>query len=65
MSISSTHWQRWVRHIQDVRDRHHVLEAIPPERCANALCELNVAEQVISMVMVHASSCGQSVSIHS
>ena len=59
----------WIRHIQDVRDRHRVmLESFPPEVRADALCELNVAEQVVnvsvSTVMVDAWSRGQLVRIH-
>jgi len=59
----------WLRHIQDVRDRHRVLlESVPAESRANALCELNVAEQVVnvavSTVMVDAWSRGQDVTIH-
>jgi len=59
----------WIRHIQDVRDRHHVmLESLPEEVRADALCELNVAEQVVnvavSTVMVDAWSRGQKVTIH-
>ncbi|RZL64000.1 MAG: carbonate dehydratase [Variovorax sp.] len=59
----------WLRHIQDVRDRHRVmLDTLPAEARANALCELNVAEQVInvavSTVMVDAWSRGQNVRIH-
>jgi carbonic anhydrase len=59
----------WIRHIQDVRDRHRVmLESLPPEVRADALCELNVAEQVVnvavSTVMVDAWSRGQKVTIH-
>lgn len=59
----------WIRHIQDVRDRHHVmLESLPEEVRADALVELNVAEQVVnvavSTVMVDAWSRGQKVTIH-
>jgi len=59
----------WIRHIQDVRDRHHVmLESLPQEVRADALVELNVAEQVVnvavSTVMVDAWSRGQKVTIH-
>jgi carbonic anhydrase len=59
----------WLRHIQDVRDRHRVmLESLPLEVRADALCELNVAEQVVnvavSTVMVDAWSRGQKVTIH-
>jgi carbonic anhydrase len=59
----------WLRHIQDVRDRHRVmLETLPGDLRANALCELNVAEQVVnvavSTVMVDAWTRGQKVTIH-
>jgi carbonic anhydrase len=59
----------WIRHIQDVRDRHHVmLESLPEEARVDALCELNVAEQVVnvavSTVMVDAWARGQKVRIH-
>ncbi len=59
----------WIRHIQDVRDRHRVLlNSLPEELRADALCELNVTEQVVnvavSTVMVDAWSRKQSVSIH-
>jgi carbonic anhydrase len=36
----------WLRHVQDVRDRHQaLLDALPVERRIDALCELNVLEQ--------------------
>ncbi|MEJ7688333.1 MAG: carbonate dehydratase [Variovorax sp.] len=59
----------WIRHIQDVRDRHRdMLESFSPEVRNDALCELNVAEQVVnvavSTVMVDAWSRGQKVTIH-
>src|SRR6185369_10705185 len=59
----------WIRHIQDVRDRHRgLLEALPAEQRANALCDLNVIEQVVnvcvSTVMVDAWAKGQRVSVH-
>ena len=59
----------WIRHIQDVRDRHRaMLESLPLAVRADALCELNVAEQVVnvavSTVMVDAWSRGQKVTIH-
>lgn len=59
----------WIRHIQDVRDRHRVMiESLPEADRADALCELNVAEQVVnvavSTVMVDAWSRGQTVAIH-
>ena len=59
----------WIRHIQDVRDRHQVmLNSFPEDARAPALCELNVAEQVVnvavSTVMVDAWTRGQNVTIH-
>jgi len=59
----------WIRHIQDVRDRHRgLLEEVPEDKRADALCELNVVEQVVnvcvSTVMVDAWAAGQKVSIH-
>jgi carbonic anhydrase len=59
----------WIRHIQDVRDRHRVLlEGLPERQRADALCDLNVIEQVVnvsvSTVMVDAWAAGQKVSIH-
>ena len=59
----------WLRHIQDVRDRLDVmLKSFPEDARAPALCELNVAEQVVnvavSTVMVDAWSRGQNVTIH-
>jgi carbonic anhydrase len=59
----------WIRHIQDVRDRHRaLLENLPETARADALCDLNVIEQVVnvsvSTVMVDAWARGQNVSIH-
>jgi carbonic anhydrase len=59
----------WIRHIQDVRDRHRgLLEQVAPERRADALVDLNVIEQVVNLcvstVMVDAWAAGQKVSIH-
>ena len=59
----------WLRHIQDVRDRHkHLLEQIPEHGRANALCELNVIEQVVnvaqSSVLQDAWAKGQEVMLH-
>ena len=59
----------WIRHIQDVRDRHRgLLERLPEAQRADALCDLNVIEQVVnvcvSTVMVDAWAKGQKVNIH-
>ncbi len=59
----------WLRHIQDVRDRHHVMiDSLPEAVRANALCELNVAEQVVNLcvstVMVDAWAKNQKVTLH-
>ena len=59
----------WIRHIQDVRDRHRgLLDEVPEDKRVDALCELNVVEQVVnvcvSTVMLDAWSRGQNVRIH-
>ena len=59
----------WLRHIQDVRDRHRdVLEVLPEHARADALCELNVIEQVVnvaqSTVLQDAWARGQDVTLH-
>ncbi|MEO5795000.1 MAG: carbonate dehydratase [Rhodoferax sp.] len=59
----------WLRHIQDVRDRHwHLIDAIPEAHRHDALVELNVIEQVVnvcqSTVMVDAWARGQTVTVH-
>jgi carbonic anhydrase len=59
----------WIRHIQDVRDRHRgLLDNIAPEKRGDALVDLNVIEQVVnvcvSTVMVDAWAKGQNVTIH-
>ncbi|GAB3647482.1 carbonate dehydratase [Ramlibacter alkalitolerans] len=59
----------WIRHIQDVRDRHRgILENIAPERRADTLVDLNVIEQVVNLcvstVMVDAWAKNQNVTIH-
>ena len=59
----------WLRHIQDVRDRHRdLLDAIPEHARHDALVELNVIEQVVnvaqSTVLRDAWSRGQSVTLH-
>ena len=59
----------WLRHIQDVRDRHStLLDAIPEHARHDALVELNVIEQVVnvsqSTVLQDAWSRGQTVTLH-
>ncbi len=59
----------WIRHIQDVRDRHRgILDAMPAEKRGDALVDLNVIEQVVnvcvSTVMVDAWAKGQKVRVH-
>ncbi|MDO9278877.1 MAG: carbonate dehydratase [Polaromonas sp.] len=59
----------WLRHIQDVRDRHQsLINGIAEEFRCDALVELNVIEQVInvaqSTVLQDAWLRGQNVSLH-
>jgi carbonic anhydrase len=59
----------WLRHIQDVRDRHRtLLETIPEQARHDALVELNVIEQVVnvaqSTVLLDAWARGQAVTLH-
>lgn len=60
----------WLRHIQDVRDRHAgLLDAIPDdEKRYDALCELNVVEQVRNVARTtlvgDAWRRGQSLTLH-
>ena len=59
----------WLRHVQDVRDRHaNILAALSPAHRADALCELNVIEQVKnvcqSTVMQDAWARQQSLQVH-
>lgn len=59
----------WIRHIQDVRDRHRgILDNIAPERRGDALVDLNVIEQVVNLcvstVMLDAWAKNQNVTIH-
>jgi len=59
----------WLRHIQDVRDRHRALLADLPEQARyDALVELNVIEQVVnvaqSTVLQDAWGVGQRVTVH-
>jgi carbonic anhydrase len=59
----------WLRHIKDVRDRHAVLLASLDERHRlDALCELNVIEQVMNVahttVVQDAWARGQALTLH-
>ncbi len=59
----------WLRHIKDVRDKHEVfLNAQTAERRYDALCELNVIEQVMNVaqtsVIQEAWERGQDVTLH-
>jgi carbonic anhydrase len=59
----------WIRHIQDVRDRHKArLDAAPPAQRLNMLCQLNVIEQVVNVsqttVMKDAWLRGAKVTVH-
>lgn len=59
----------WIRHVKDVRDRHReLLAAVAPEWRHDALCELNVIEQVLNIahttVMQDAWARGQKVMLH-
>ena len=64
------HTDNWLRHVQDVRDRHEArLNAIEDraER-VNRLCEFNVMQQVVNVcqtsVLRDAWSRGQAVTVH-
>ena len=59
----------WLRHIQDVRDKHRALLAETPEpKRADRLCELNVLEQVANVVettiVPDAWARGQALTVH-
>ncbi len=60
----------WLRHVQDVAHAHRaVLDAIPDEdRRVDALCELNVAEQVLNVsrttIVQEAWARGQALVLH-
>lgn len=59
----------WLRHVQDVRDRHRdVLEMLPVEWRYDALCELNAITQVVHLaqttVLLDAWARGQKVMLH-
>jgi carbonic anhydrase len=59
----------WIRHIQDVRDRHRqLLNAMPVSKRFDALVQLNVIEQVVnvcqSTVLQDAWARGQEINVH-
>jgi len=59
----------WLQHIKSTRDRHRTLiEGLPQSHRADALCDLNVIEQVVnvcvSTVMLDAWARGQKVTVH-
>ena len=60
----------WLRHVQDVRDRHEVkLAGIDdPNERVNRLCEFNAMQQVVNVcqtsVLREAWARGQSVTVH-
>ena len=59
----------WLRHVQDVRDRHREwLFSVPEAHRVNALCELNVVEQAENVcrttVVQDAWQRGQALSVH-
>ena len=59
----------WIRHVQDVRNRHHAwLEALPAAARVNALVELNVVEQALNVcqttIVQDAWQRGQRVVVH-
>lgn len=59
----------WLRHIQDVRDKHAgLLAPLDGEAAADRLCELNVIEQVVNVarttILRDAWQRGQSVTVH-
>jgi carbonic anhydrase len=59
----------WLRHVHDVRLRHRKrLEHLSPAKQEDALCEMNVIEQVgnvaLSTVLQDAWARGQKVAVH-
>jgi carbonic anhydrase len=62
--------ENWLRHIQDVRDRHRALfwTAASHTQAVDRLCELNVLEQALNVcrttVIKDAWSRGQQVTVH-
>ena len=59
----------WLQHVKDVRNCHRTLLAsLPPAQRLDALCELNVIEQVVNVahttVMQDAWLRGQRIALH-
>ena len=59
----------WLRHVQDVHAKHlAAVDALPPERQSDRLCELNVLEQVANVcqtfVVQDAWQRGQPLTVH-
>ena len=60
----------WLRHVQDVRERHdHLIEQLADDKARiDRLCELNVADQVRHVcqttIMQEAWARGQAVAVH-
>lgn len=59
----------WIRHVQDVRNRHGAwLESLPEAQRVDALCDLNVVEQALNVcqttVVQDAWQRGQEVTVH-
>lgn len=59
----------WIRHVKDVRDKYSaLLEGMSPRWRLDALCELNVVEQVVNVaqttVLHDAWARGQQVTVH-
>ena len=59
----------WIRHVQDVRNRHRAwLETVPEDQRVDALCELNVVEQALNAcqttIVQDAWARGQELTVH-
>ena len=59
----------WLRHVQDVRNRHQDwLSGLPADERVNALCELNVVEQALNVcqttIVQDAWQRGHDVAVH-
>ena len=58
----------WLRHVQDVRQKHEIVVAAAGSESANRLCELNVIEQVANVcqttIVLDAWERGQELAVH-